>query len=186
MEKTHRKIAREQATICIYQNLLVGTSLDEMRTYISENEKLSTSEDSLKFALWLVETTLQNKESYQKLLENPETNTLSQAALETLAIIAYNEPITRMQIDKLRGVGSSQMIRKLVAKGLVKESGRSDLPGRPILYETTNDFLDYFGLSNIKELPDMEKYIEASEAEIEEEKDLYTSKYKEEKDNENR
>lgn len=131
-------------------------------------------------------TKFEHREYYQKLLENPETNTLSQAALETLAIIAYNEPITRMQIDKLRGVGSSQMIRKLVAKGLVKESGRSDLPGRPILYETTNDFLDYFGLSNIKELPDMEKYIEASEAEIEEEKDLYTSKYKEEKDNENR
>ena len=131
-------------------------------------------------------TKFEHREYYQKLLENPETNTLSQAALETLAIIAYNEPITRMQIDKLRGVGSSQMIRKLVAKGLVKESGRSDLPGRPILYETTNDFLDYFGLSNIKELPDMEKYIEVSEAEIEEEKDLYTSKYKEEKDNENR
>ena len=131
-------------------------------------------------------TKFEHREYYQKLLENPETNTLSQAALETLAIIAYNEPITRMQIDKLRGVGSSQMIRKLVAKGLVKESGRSDLPGRPILYETTNDFLDYFGLSNIKELPDMEKYIEASEAETEEEKDLYTSKYKEEKDNENR
>ena len=131
-------------------------------------------------------TKFEHREYYQKLLENPETNALSQAALETLAIIAYNEPITRMQIDKLRGVGSSQMIRKLVAKGLVKESGRSDLPGRPILYETTNDFLDYFGLSNIKELPDMEKYIEASEAEIEEEKDLYTSKYKEEKDNENR
>ena len=131
-------------------------------------------------------TKFEHREYYQKLLENPETNTLSQAALETLAIIAYNEPITRMQIDKLRGVGSSQMIRKLVAKGLVKESGRSDLPGRPILYETTNDFLDYFGLSNIKELPDMEKYIEASETEIEEEKDLYTSKYKEEKDNENR
>ena len=131
-------------------------------------------------------TKFEHREYYQKLLENPETNTLSQAALETLAISAYNEPITRMQIDKLRGVGSSQMIRKLVAKGLVKESGRSDLPGRPILYETTNDFLDYFGLSNIKELPDMEKYIEASEAEIEEEKDLYTSKYKEEKDNENR
>lgn len=131
-------------------------------------------------------TKFEHRQYYQKLLENPETNTLSQAALETLAIIAYNEPITRMQIDKLRGVGSSQMIRKLVAKGLVKESGRSDLPGRPILYETTNDFLDYFGLSNIKELPDMEKYIEASEAEIEEEKDLYTSKYKEEKDNENR
>ena len=150
-----------------------------------ENEDRGLRIDFLGNRLKLT-TKFEHREYYQKLLENPETNMLSQAALETLAIIAYNEPITRMQIDKLRGVGSSQMIRKLVAKGLVKESGRSDLPGRPILYETTNDFLDYFGLSNIKELPDMEKYIEASEAEIEEEKDLYTSKYKEEKDNENR
>ena len=145
-----------------------------------ENEDRGLRIDFLGNRLKLT-TKFEHREYYQKLLENPETNTLSQAALETLAIIAYNEPITRMQIDKLRGVGSSQMIRKLVAKGLVKESGRSDLPGRPILYETTNDFLDYFGLSNIKELPDMEKYIEASETETEEEKDLYTSKYKEEK-----
>ena len=150
-----------------------------------ENEDRGLRIDFLGNRLKLT-TKFEHRQYYQKLLENPETNTLSQAALETLAIIAYNEPITRMQIDKLRGVGSSQMIRKLVAKGLVKESGRSDLPGRPILYETTNDFLDYFGLSNIKELPDMEKYIEASETETEEEKDLYTSKYKEEKDNENR
>ena len=88
--------------------------------------------------------------------------------------------MTRMQVDKIRGVSSGQMIRKLVAKGLIKESGRSDLPGRPILYETTNDFLDYFGLKNIEELPDMEKYIEEAEEEVDEEKDLYTSKYKEE------
>ena len=69
MEKTHRKTAREIATICIYQNLLVGASLDDMHTYISENKELSSSEDSLKFALWLVETTLQNKASYKQLLE---------------------------------------------------------------------------------------------------------------------
>lgn len=125
-------------------------------------------------------TKFEHREYYQKLLENPETNILSQAALETLAIIAYNEPMTRMQVDKIRGVSSGQMIRKLVAKGLIKESGRSDLPGRPILYETTNDFLDYFGLKNIEELPDMEKYIEEAEEEVDEEKDLYTSKYKEE------
>ncbi len=125
-------------------------------------------------------TKFEHRQYYQKLLENPETNILSQAALETLAIIAYNEPVTRMQVDKIRGVSSSQMIRKLVAKGLIKESGRSDLPGRPILYETTNDFLDYFGLKNIEELPDMEKYIEEAEEEVDEEKDLYTSKYKEE------
>ena len=126
-------------------------------------------------------TKFEHREYYQKLLENPDTNILSQAALETLAIIAYNEPITRMQVDKIRGVSSSQMIRKLVAKGLIKESGRSDLPGRPILYETTNEFLDYFGLSNIDELPDMEKYIDEvkEEKEEEEETDLYTSKYKE-------
>lgn len=125
-------------------------------------------------------TKYEHREYYQKLLENPETNTLSQAALETLAIIAYNEPITRVQIDAMRGVGSTQIIRKLVAKGFIKEVGRSDLPGRPILYETTSGFLDYFGLSTIKDLPDMNSFIEESEKEENEESDLYTSKYKEE------
>lgn len=125
-------------------------------------------------------TKYEHREYYQKLLENPETNILSQAALETLAIIAYNEPITRVEVDKIRGVSSSQMIRKLVAKGLIKESGRSELPGRPILYETTNEFLDYFGLKSIDELPDMEKYIDEANEEIDEEQDLYTSKYKDE------
>lgn len=125
-------------------------------------------------------TKYEHREYYQKLLENPETNTLSQAALEILAIIAYNEPITRVQIDAMRGVGSTQIIRKLVAKGFIKEVGRSDLPGRPILYETTSEFLDYFGLSTIKDLPDMNSFIEESEKEENEESDLYTSKYKEE------
>ncbi len=125
-------------------------------------------------------TKYEHREYYQKLLENPETNTLSQAALETLAIIAYNEPITRVQIDAMRGVGSTQIIRKLVAKGFIKEVGRSDLPGRPILYETTSEFLDYFGLSTIKDLPDMNSFIEGSEKEENGESDLYTSKYKEE------
>lgn len=124
-------------------------------------------------------TKFEHKAYYQKLLENPITNTLSQAALETLAIIAYNEPITRMKIDSIRGVSSVQLIRKLVAKGFIKEVGRSDLPGRPILYETTSEFLDYFGLPNIDALPDMSKFIEESSFNDEEETDLYTSKYKE-------
>lgn len=126
-------------------------------------------------------TKFEHREYYQKLIENPETNVLSQSALETLAIIAYNEPITRVEIDKLRGVGSVQMIRKLVAKGFIKEVGRSDLPGRPILYETTSDFLDYFGLATIEDLPDMRDFLEENEKEEEDnESDLYTSKYKEE------
>ncbi|MBE6157939.1 MAG: SMC-Scp complex subunit ScpB [Firmicutes bacterium] len=124
-------------------------------------------------------TKFEHKEYYQKLIENPETNTLSQAALETLAIIAYNEPLTRIEVDKIRGVGSSQIIRKLVAKGFIREVGRSDAPGRPILYKTTSEFLDYFGLSTIDDLPNMDQFME-DEEEIEEDSDLYTSKYKEE------
>lgn len=126
-------------------------------------------------------TKFEHREYYQKLIENPETNVLSQSALETLAIIAYNEPITRVEIDKLRGVGSVQMVRKLVAKGFIKEVGRSDLPGRPILYETTSDFLDYFGLATIEDLPDMRDFLEENESvEEDNESDLYTSKYVEE------
>lgn len=126
-----------------------------------------------------ITTKFEHKMYYQKLLENPETNTLSQSALETLAIIAYNEPVTRVQVDAMRGVGSTQIIRKLVAKGFIKESGRSNLPGRPILYETTSDFLDYFGLSTLKDLPDMQNLIAESEKVDEDEADLYVSKYRE-------
>lgn len=117
---------------------------------------------------------------YQKLLTTEDNNTLSQAALETLAIIAYNQPITRVKVDELRGISNNHIIRKLVAKGLIKEGGRSNMPGRPILYETTSEFLDYFGLSSIDELPDMRDFLEEEEKEAEEDVDLYRSKYKEE------
>lgn len=117
---------------------------------------------------------------YQKLLTTEDNNNLSQAALETLAIIAYNQPITRVKVDELRGISNNHIIRKLVAKGLIKEGGRSNMPGRPILYETTSEFLDYFGLSSIDELPDMREFLEEEEKETEDEVDLYQSKYKEE------
>jgi len=122
-------------------------------------------------------TKKEHKQYYQKLIENPDNNTLSNAALETLAIIAYNQPITRVEIDEMRGVSCTHIIRKLVAKGLVKEAGKSTLPGRPNLYATTSEFLDYFGLSSINDLPKIEpKKID------EEEKDLFTSIYKEPED----
>lgn len=116
----------------------------------------------------------EHKDYYQKLLENPSTNTLSQSALEVLAIIAYNEPITRGDIEKLRGVDSTYVMRRLLAKGLIKEAGKSDLPGRPILYKTTDDFLDYFGLASKDDLPSIELLEEDNTP-----KDLYTSIYKE-------
>ena len=96
-----------------------------------------------------------HKEYYQKLVENPETNTLSPSTLEVLAIIAYNQPITRVEIDTMRGVSSNHIIRKLVAKGLIKEAGKSKMPGRPNLYRTTSEFLDCFGLSSLSELPEI-------------------------------
>ncbi len=113
---------------------------------------------------------------YEKLLVNEENNTLSNSALETLAIIAYNEPITRVEVDEIRGVQTGQLIRKLVAKGLIKEDGRSNLPGRPILYKTTSEFLDYFGLKNISELPE----VKIPESKIDDNIPLYETKYTEE------
>ena len=122
-------------------------------------------------------TKQEHREYYQKLIENPESSVLSQAALETLAIVAYNQPITRIDVDEIRGVSSSQMMRKLVAKGLIKEVGRSDAIGRPILYQTTSEFLDYFGLATLDDLPKMQEFVEDN---IEESAtDLYHSKYKE-------
>lgn len=83
-------------------------------------------------------------------------NRLSEAAIETLAIIAYNQPVTKVRVDEIRGINSEKSIQTLLEKGLIRESGRSDSPGRPILYETTDNFLRYFGLNSIKDLPDIE------------------------------
>ena len=125
-------------------------------------------------------TKKEHKEYYKKLVENPETNMLSQAALETLAIIAYNQPITRVEIDEMRGVSNTHMLRKLLAKGLIKETGKSTMPGRPNLYATTSEFLDYFGMSSINDLPDINLKSEDNDDKTE----LFTSIYKEEEINE--
>ena len=92
----------------------------------------------------------------EKMLELETTSTLSQAALETLSIIAYQQPITRPQIDAIRGVNSDGVLRTLLTKGLIDDVGRADGPGRPILYSTTPDFLKYFGLSSYDELPPLD------------------------------
>jgi segregation and condensation protein B len=81
------------------------------------------------------------------------TTRLSQAALEVLGIVAYLQPITRPQIDQIRGVNSDGSLRTLLSKGLIEENGRLDTPGRPILYGTTPEFLQHFGLGAIAELP---------------------------------
>ena len=89
---------------------------------------------------------------------------------------AYNEPITRMEVDEIRGVASSQMIRNLVAKDFIKEVGKKQTVGHPTLYGITDEFLNYFGLSSKEQLPKLEEIEESSSAE----QDLYQSKYHEE------
>ncbi len=103
----------------------------------------------------------------QELFGVTKPSTLSQSALETLAIIAYKQPITRVEIEELRGVNAEMMLRKLQARNLIREVGRSDAPGRPILYEVTEEFMDSFKLYTLNELPDLPKY------EKEEEKELF-------------
>ncbi|MCR5230351.1 MAG: SMC-Scp complex subunit ScpB [Solobacterium sp.] len=83
---------------------------------------------------------------------------LSNAALETLAIIAYKGPVTRVEIEEIRGVGADMMLRKLLARDMIRESGRSEAPGRPILYEVTEEFMNSFKLLSLKELPELPKF----------------------------
>jgi len=98
-------------------------------------------------------TAPQLAELIERFLGLEATTHLSRAALETLAIIAYLQPVTRPQIDAIRGVNSDSMMKSLLNKGLILESGRADGPGRPILYSTTPEFLQHFGLNSILEMP---------------------------------
>lgn len=116
--------------------------------------------------------TKRNLSSYiKRLVESPTNSTLSQAGLETLAIIAYRQPITRMAIEDVRGVKTDRPLQTLVSKGLIKEKGRAEGAGRAILYGTTGEFLDYFGLKDLSQLPSLPDDVQ--ELEGDEETDLF-------------
>lgn len=94
----------------------------------------------------------------EKLFASAKASSLSQSALETLAIVAYKQPVTRVEIEEIRGVGCDMMLRKLMARNLIREAGRSDAPGRPILFEVTEEFMDSFKLYSLDELPELPDY----------------------------
>ncbi|MCC3379243.1 SMC-Scp complex subunit ScpB [Paenibacillus farraposensis] len=104
---------------------------------------------------------------FEKLAYSPARASLSQAALETLAIVAYRQPITRIEIEDIRGVKSERAIHTLVNKELIEEKGRAEAIGRPILYGTTNSFLDYFGLGSLADLPQPELFEDSDNLEEE-------------------
>lgn len=149
----------------------VNATLNEL---IEEYKKADRGIRIEKFGDILKLVTKKEYKEYLKKFVPDIEELLTQSSLETLAIIAYNQPITRNQIEQIRGVGSNHIIRKLLIKDLIKEQGRSELPGRPILYATTNYFLDYFGIRSLSELPQIN--IEETEKE---EQNLFESKYKE-------
>lgn len=103
-------------------------------------------------------TKAENADYIQKLLKKNKRQSLSQASIESLAIIAYKQPITRIDIDEIRGVKSESAIQKLVERELIKEVGRLEVPGRPILYGTTEEFLRQFELKDLNQLPPLDLF----------------------------
>lgn len=115
--------------------------------------------------LYKLTTRVEHHQFYQMLQEQPITR-LSQAALETLAIIAYNQPVTKTKIEEIRGVNCDGIVGKLKALNFISEAGRSELPGRPILYVITNEFMDHFQLESLAQLPELPNFNFEAEQEI--------------------
>lgn len=113
-------------------------------------------------------TRVENAQYVETLCTPIKTKKLTQSALEVLAIIAYKQPVTKGEIDAIRGIKCDRVIEGLVKKNLIEEVGRSDSIGRPILYGTTDSFLKNFGFSSIKELPDIEDIAGALNVDVEE------------------
>lgn len=120
-------------------------------------------------------TKSENADHIQKLLKKNKRQSLSQASIESLAIVAYKQPITRIDIDEIRGVKSDSALQRLIERDLIKEIGRLEVPGRPILYGTTEEFLRQFELKDLQELPSLDLFgqddsqnDEMEESEIEE------------------
>ncbi|HEY8530459.1 MAG TPA: SMC-Scp complex subunit ScpB [Paenibacillaceae bacterium] len=131
---------------------VVRDVLDDLaREYVRDQRGLRVAEVAGAYRLT---TAPEHAPYFEKLAVSPMRSVLSQAALETLAIVAYRQPITRVEIEEIRGVNSDRAIQSLLAKDLIEEKGRADTVGRPILYGTTRAFLDWFGLSGLDQLPD--------------------------------
>lgn len=144
---------------------------EEVKNALNEIQNKYASED---FSFELMEIaegfSFMTKKEYhatvQALVEYKEKKRLSTAALETLAIIAYKQPVSKAEIETVRGVSCDYSIQKLLEKDLIIIEGKSDGPGRPLLYATSKTFMDHFGLKNIEDLPKLKDLTQPSENEI--------------------
>ena len=132
---------------------VVESALDELQKEYDGRRGIAIQSHGGRYQLT---TAAEYGEDVEKFLGIESTAKLSRAGVETMAIIAYKQPITRPGIDAIRGVSSDGVIKSLLAKGLIQEVGRADGPGRPILFSTTVDFLQHFGLNSLEQLPPYE------------------------------
>ena len=154
----------------------VEAGLSELASQYRENEMSGIMLKQLAGTYQLT-TKPEMSDTIKKLVENPTSQVLSAASLEVLAIVAYKGPITRAQIEDLRGVKCERPIATLVSRALIQEAGRAEGTGRAILYETTKEFLNYFGLQSLKDLPPLPEQLEQED---DGEADLFFSNFKEE------
>lgn len=168
-----------------------GLSVKEIRTVLNIDEAsckayLSTlkqqlverKSSGLQIVFLAGKFKLATKEKYRPFFEkmvHQTTSTLSNAAMEVLAIIAYNQPVTRLKVEEIRGVGSDAIIRRLQARALIREVGREDSPGKPILYGVTDQFMDAFHLASLDELPVLEEMLPEQQSD-----NLFDFRYQEE------
>jgi segregation and condensation protein B len=133
----------------------VAAALEQLKIeYVAQQRAFQLVE---KAEGWQLATEPQYAQWVRQLYPAPKPARLSAPALETLAIIAYRQPITRADVEAVRGVNIDAVVQTLMERGLVKIAGRAEIPGRPLLYETTQFFLDHFGLRNLDELPNVEE-----------------------------
>lgn len=151
----------------------VSALISQLQTKLEEDDASGLSVVKLG-DLYKLTTKIKHHQFYQSLQEQPITR-LSQAALETLAIIAYNQPATKAKIEEIRGVNCDGIVNKLKALNFISEAGRSELPGRPILYVITNEFMDHFQLESLAQLPELPSF------NLEEEQEIYN--YSDDKNN---
>ena len=109
-------------------------------------------------------TSLEAAEILKKFYKLRDAQRLSKSALETLAIIAYKQPVTRLDIESLRGVNVDSMVRNLLEKNLIRITGKKEVIGRPLVYGTSRQFLEYFGLASLEDLPKIEEFVKNAEA----------------------
>lgn len=156
-----------------YEEVLIQVLSDLQKSYDEQDERGITLK---KFGgSYRLVTKGEFAEDIKRLLENPSPQAITKASLEVLAIIAYKQPVTRVEIDDLRGVKSEGPIHTLISRGLIMEKGRSEGTGRAILFGTTDLFLDRFGLESLDQLPPLM----LDEREEEETTDLFMTQFQE-------